>query len=405
MPLWLINPGMRNDGRPLARRGAKCRTRKGNPRGNPAHPRSHDPSIPLTFREGIGGGRRYTEPPIYPITRAEREAHDRIKAEGVYIPRAERGEGAGAVVVRPARAPRTRRLVHRPRTRAARKRATRHMTHTHWHPVKKHQRRTNPSHAQLVQRKRFAAAARAGTLRKGVRLSSAAKARPARRRTNPARRTEASPMARKKRRRRRSAVARHRRRRVHTTNPRRRRRRTHVMRANPHRRRRRHRVNSHRRTHRRRRNPGFNVRGIGGQVIEAGKHTAVIVIAQAATNRVSSMVPFGAGSVPATIAKQVAVGVLLSYLARRFMPRFANDVLIGALLAPVTTALRMVPVVGASLSGAPPGLGLYPRAAPQVLRGAPPGLGRGMGLYNNGMRQGMGSYMDIRPPQRGMYYD
>ncbi len=177
------------------------------------------------------------------------------------------------------------------------------------------------------------------------------------------------------------------------------------MRANPHRRRRRHRVNSHRRTHRRRRNPGFNVRGIGGQVIEAGKHTAVIVIAQAATNRVSSMVPFGAGSVPATIAKQVAVGVLLSYLARRFMPRFANDVLIGALLAPVTTALRMVPVVGASLSGAPPGLGLYPRAAPQVLRGAPPGLGRGMGLYNNGMRQGMGSYMDIRPPQRGMYYD
>lgn len=213
-------------------------------------------------------------------------------------------------------------------------------------------------------------------------------------------------MARRKRRRK-SAVARHRRRRSHAANPRRRRRRHTLRAANPHRRRRRRRVNVARgRSRRRRRNPGFNVRGIGGQVIEGAKRTAVIVLAQAATNKVSAMIPVGTGNVPATIAKQVGVGVLLSYLARRFAPKYANDVLIGALLAPVTTALRMVPVIGTSLSGAPPGLGLYPRVAPQTLRGAPPGLGR-VGLYNGAMnaRPGMGSYMDIRPASRTPYYD
>jgi hypothetical protein len=143
-------------------------------------------------------------------------------------------------------------------------------------------------------------------------------------------------------------------------------------------------VNAHRRVRRgHRRNPGFNIKGIGGQVMEAGKHTAVIVLAQAATNYVSGMVPIATTSVPATIAKQVGVGVLLSMLARKFAPRFASDVLIGALLAPVTTVLKQVPVIGTSLSGAPPGLGLYEIDArnPRTLRGAPPGLGRGMGLY------------------------
>ena len=148
-------------------------------------------------------------------------------------------------------------------------------------------------------------------------------------------------------------------------------------------------MNAHRRHHRgHRRNPGFNIKGIGGQVVEAGKHTAVIVLAQAATNYVSGMVPIATSSVPATIAKQLAVGVLLSMLARKFAPRFAGDVLIGAMLSPVTTVLRQVPVIGTSLSGAPPGLGLYSTdARVRTLRGAPPGLGR-VGLYSTDARGG-----------------
>jgi hypothetical protein len=136
-------------------------------------------------------------------------------------------------------------------------------------------------------------------------------------------------------------------------------------------------VNSHRR-HRRghRRNPGLFSGGIVRQVVEAGKKTAVIVLAQAATNKVSSMIPIG-GTTPALqIGKQVGVGILLYSLARKFAPRFANEVLIGALLAPVTTGLRMVPVVGSALSGAPPGLGLWNPIRVGTLRGAPPGLGR-----------------------------
>lgn len=135
----------------------------------------------------------------------------------------------------------------------------------------------------------------------------------------------------------------------------------------------------------------MNVRGVVGQVTEAAKHAAAILVAKAATNRVSAAIPVGGTSVPMNIAKQIAVGVVLSMLAKKFAPRYASDVLIGALLAPMTTALSMVPVLGPALAGAPPGLGLYAQQpAARRLRGAPPGLGRvgGMGLYNQALTPG-----------------
>lgn len=141
-----------------------------------------------------------------------------------------------------------------------------------------------------------------------------------------------------------------------------------------------------RRGRRYRRNP-IAVRGVVGQVVEAGKHAVVIVLATAGVNKVSSMIPIGGTSVPMQIAKQIGVGVALAAITRRFAPRFANDVLVAALLAPAQTLVRQIPGVGTSLAGAPPGLGLY-AGRPVALRGAPPGLGRGMGDYGGRDRSG-----------------
>lgn len=149
----------------------------------------------------------------------------------------------------------------------------------------------------------------------------------------------------------------------------------------------------------------MNVRGTGAQVLAAAKRTAIILVASAATKAISKMVPVGQGtpavgttpaqpaSVPIQIAVQVSIGVALAFAAKKFMPRVAGDVLVGAMLAPMTTLLLSAPVIGPALSGAPPGLGLYSGRAvrPIGLRGAPPGLGRGMGLWAPKNNAGQGA--------------
>ena len=140
-------------------------------------------------------------------------------------------------------------------------------------------------------------------------------------------------------------------------------------------------------------------------MLQAAKTAGVILVASAATKKLAGMIPLGQGtpatgttaatapSVPITIGVQIAVGVGLSMAARKFAPRFAGDVLVGALLAPITTLLMSVPVVGPALSGAPPGLGLFSGRPikPVGVRGAPPGLGRGLGKWSNNNGRGAGA--------------
>lgn len=389
MPIWLINPDHRRNPQGANRRqGRKCRT----PRGNPAHPASYGAKYPLRYSEGIGSHAYETLPGTFRITKAEQARLEHVKAAGEYVPIAERG--GGAVHVAASRAPRRRRIAPAARimSPSPRPAARKMKRHTHWHRVAAHKRRTNPSPAQRAARARFAAAARAGTLKKGRKLGPS-KARTATRKRNPTRRMEAEPMARRKRRRRTTAAG-HRRRHVRI-NPRRRRRNP-ARRLRSHRRRR----NPARRRHRSyRRNPGL--RGIGGQVMEAAKTAGVILVASAATKKIAGMLPIGQGtaatgttpavapSVPITIAVQIAVGVGLSIAAKKFAPRFAGDVLVGALLAPITTLLTSVPVIGPALSGAPPGLGLFSGRPikPVGVRGAPPGLGK----WSNNNGRGAGA--------------
>ena len=146
--------------------------------------------------------------------------------------------------------------------------------------------------------------------------------------------------------------------------------------------------------------------GIGNQVLAAAKTTAIILVASAATKGISKLVPVGQGtpatgttaavpaSMPIQIGVQVAIGVALAIAAKKFMPKIAGDVLVGALLAPMTTLLLSAPVIGPALSGAPPGLGLFSGRPirPIGLRGAPPGLGRGgMGIWGPRGQAGAGA--------------
>lgn len=149
-----------------------------------------------------------------------------------------------------------------------------------------------------------------------------------------------------------------------------------------------------------RRNPSLSTRGIAGSVMAAARDAAIITGAQIATNKVASMIP--GGTTPAVaIAKQVGVGIGLSLVARKFAPRWAHQVLVGALLAPVQTAVRAaLPNIGLNgypIHGAGRGMAKY------VL---PAGQGNGgMGAYvpwpQNGQAGGMGSYMANR---KAAYY-
>ena len=348
-----------------------------NPRGNPAHPGSYGADLPLSFSESIGGHRRSGGNEYRPgrVTKAEEARMKAIREAGRYVPIAERG---GGVVVRSAPTRRVRRP-HAPVTRVAtpaRRRTAARPTrpHTHWHQVKSHKRRTNPSPAQLAARKRFAAAARAGTLRKGTKLST----RNAR--TSGAgsssRGKEAGPMARRKRRRRTTAAAGHRRRRNPVRKGRKRvHRRKHALFTtaarhrvglNP-RRRRRHRVNMHhrkRRTHRR--NPlGLpSGRGIMNQLMAGAKDGFVVVLGRGVTGYVANKIPFGQTSAVSKAAINLGVGLGLSYAVRKVSKseRLASFFLAGAFSKVLEPLVGAIPGVGPIL--APGGVSAWPQLAP-----------------------------------------
>ena len=151
-----------------------------------------------------------------------------------------------------------------------------------------------------------------------------------------------------------------------------------LMRRNvPGKRRRRRSLITHRRRHGVRRNPPMG-RGVIGQLGGAAVDAAVILVGKGVTNRVASMVPIGdPNSKPITATKQIAVGLVLSMVTKKIAPRFANQVLVGSLLAPMETLLAGVPVIG-------------PAIAPQVTSGS---TGTGAYLPWDGTSTGMGSYI------------
>jgi len=203
-----------------------------------------------------------------------------------------------------------------------------------------------PSAAQIAARKKFAEMARAGAFRSGTkRIRRKARGDSE---SSSTRRLSGESMARKKSKSRRGVT-----RRKSVVGVRRRRK--SVRRSNPMGVRR-------RRKSVRRRNPmGISsAKGVMGQVSQAAIQAGVILIGKALTNRVSAMIPLGAtGGAAVNAAKQIAVGLGLSMIAKRVAPKHANAILVGALLAPMESLLANVPIIGPSLSPASAGTGTY----------------------------------------------
>jgi len=177
------------------------------------------------------------------------------------------------------------------------------------------------------------------------------------------------------------------------------------VRANPPKRRKRafHKVSAHKRRgtkvraysqnpkRRRRRSAGFrrNPGGIVGQVMNAAKDVATIVVGKAATNYISRMVPFGGTSKAMTAGKKLVIAVGLSMIAKKVTnQRIADLILAGGVLGPVEDFASTLPVIGTALASdttvaTTATMGAY--LAPPMLSGpdrfSSMGTSRGMGSY------------------------
>lgn len=128
-----------------------------------------------------------------------------------------------------------------------------------------------------------------------------------------------------------------------------------------------------------RRNPGFSVRGLVGQLKEGAQGAAGVLVGKAATNLVASRVPLPQDGI-AGLAVKAGIGLAIGYGASRVAgAKFGQYVLIGALLGPVETAVRMlnIPVLNQALGDdftEIAGVGAYPELGGV---GSYPALGAG----------------------------
>jgi hypothetical protein len=156
------------------------------------------------------------------------------------------------------------------------------------------------------------------------------------------------------------------------------------------------RATTKRRTHRRRRagtikltkvrgaiyrkNPRFSIRGIGNQLIEGTKGAAAVVVGKVAGRQIANLIPLPKDTMVSSIGTQVVAALVLGMVGKRFLPgKLGEFLFVGALTAPVETALKSVPGIGPMLGedpflpigedpflpiGAyPDGMAAYPEAA------------------------------------------
>lgn len=246
------------------------------------------------------------------------------------------------------------------------------------------------SPAQRRARALFTAAAKAGKLRKGVKLGSLSAQTNSR--ATSTRHKEDGQMAGKKKRRRRGGGR-------NTKGQFTRNARSKVTRRSAKSRHHKYGAFQYNRKRRHRRNPSIAPRGVVGSLMAAGRDALIITAAQVATNKVAGFIP-GGTSPTMTAAKQVGVGLGLSLVARKVAPRWAHQVLVGALLAPVQTAVAKVVPIG--MNGYGGGAGGSRNAFPGTGKYLnPPGVGSYVPWPTQAQPQGVGSYMAAR---KAAYY-
>lgn len=109
------------------------------------------------------------------------------------------------------------------------------------------------------------------------------------------------------------------------------------------------------RRHRRyRRNPGFSVRGIGNQLMTGAKRAATVVVGKAAGKFAANVIPVPKTTMVGQVGSQLLAALAIGVVGRKFIGHgLGEDLFIGAMTAPMETALKMVPVVGPLLGEDP----------------------------------------------------
>lgn len=111
-----------------------------------------------------------------------------------------------------------------------------------------------------------------------------------------------------------------------------------------------------------RRNPGFNVKAILGRVQRAAMRIPAVLGGKVGTRFIANVLPFPNKdtNVAMNMAAQVTGAIITSIVAGMVVPRYADDVLLGGLLAPAETLGKQLPIVGPLLGDDYLELGAYP---------------------------------------------
>lgn len=103
------------------------------------------------------------------------------------------------------------------------------------------------------------------------------------------------------------------------------------------------------------------VKDVPRALVDAG----IIIVGEAATRKIASVVPFGEQNVATRILKQGVIGLGIGIAASMVNRRYGYTALVAGLVTPLRTATALIPKVGPQVAGY--GLGRY--------------VGRNMGRY------------------------
>jgi hypothetical protein len=137
-----------------------------------------------------------------------------------------------------------------------------------------------------------------------------------------------------------------------------------------------------------RKNPGFNLKGIVGQVVDGSKRAVVVVGGKVGGRFVGNLLPLPKTTLVGNLGSQIVAALLIGIAGRRFLSRgMADDLFVGAMLNPVETGLKMVPGIGGLLGEYDPFLpmGTYDPFLPV---GSYPQLPEGIESYPAGVDEG-----------------
>lgn len=98
-----------------------------------------------------------------------------------------------------------------------------------------------------------------------------------------------------------------------------------------------------------RRNPAFSVRGMVSTLQTAVPRAAAVVTGKAATRIVANFLPLPKEGMMNTVT-QIVAALIVGTVAKMAVPaRFADDMVVGGIVAPIESLAKALPVIGPAL--------------------------------------------------------